>query len=166
MHAWTRIVQAIVAPRARAASYLGIGVEELESLGAVAAVEAELSWDPTGGRSLSSWVYLNVEWVIRRRMARIAREFADEDLDEWAEDPDPDPEARTIVWEALGYLQAQLSGAQWWLLWMFHGQGYTSQELASRLGLADGTVRNRLSDARKKAMTLLADREECRHEQQ
>lgn len=151
-------------PRARAAGYLGIGVEELESLGVVAAVEAEASWRPDGGRSLASWVYLHVDWAIRRRMSRIAREFAEEDLEELAEDPSPDPETRVLVSEALQYLRARLSQSQWWLLWMFHGEGYTAKELSIELGVSHGTVRNKIVQARKKAMTLLRGGTECEYE--
>jgi len=155
MHEWSRVVWAVLRPRYRAARRLGLHRDELESLAGMAAVEAELSWVPDGGRSLSSWVYLCVEFAVRKRLAKVAREFADDEMDEWVMDPDEGPEARVVVSEALVYLQARLTQAEWWLLWMYHGEGYSAKELSKQLGLAYGTVRNQLSAARRNAMTIL-----------
>lgn len=160
MQAWSRIVWKVLAPRMRSAAHLGISKDELEGLGNLAAAEAELSWEPDGGRCLSSWVYMNVEFTIRRRMAKVAREFADDEMEDWVMTPEADPGARVVVAEALVYLQARLTQAEWWLLWMYHGEGYTAKELAKKLGLAYGTVRNQLSAARRHAMTLLDARGE------
>jgi RNA polymerase sigma factor (sigma-70 family) len=153
---YTRIVRSVIGPRLRAAAYLGIPCEELESLGALAALEAAASWDPRSGRKLSSWIYRSVEYAIRKRLTKIAREFADDEMDAWVESSDQDPETRVLVSEALGYLQARLTQAEWWLLWMFHGEGYSCREMSKKLDLAYGTVRNRLSEARRHAMTILA----------
>ena len=159
MFAWSGLINAILAPRLRAASYLGISGEELQSLAAVTALEAELSWEPDGGRSITSWVWLHVEFVVRRRLARAAREFAresaDEEIGEWATADGEDPETAVLVSEALTYLQAELSQADWWLLWMFHGQGYSAKELAAKLSVSYGRLRNKLSAARQRAVTIL-----------
>lgn len=155
MYEWVRIVWKVMKPRLRAASHLGISREELESIGAMAALEAELSWEPEGGRVLSSWVYMHVEFAIRKRLAKVAREFADDEMDGWVESGDQDPETRVLVAEALAYLQAQLTQAEWWLLWMFHGEGYSAKDLSKKLGLSHGTVRNQLSAARRHAVTIL-----------
>lgn len=154
MYEWSRIVWQVMKPRRRAAAHLGISHSELESIGAMAALEAEISWEPDGGRSMSSWVWLNVEYAIRKRLAKVAREFAEEDMDAWVCE-DQDLETRVLVSEALVYLQAQLSHAEWWLLWMFHGEGYSAKELSKELQLSYGTVRNQLCAARNHAMTIL-----------
>lgn len=191
MYEWFPIVWSVMKPRLRAASHLGISREDLEGVGSMAALEAEVSWEPDGGRALSSWVYMNVEFAIRKQMSKVAREFAvvltsAELVDDCRQEywtgspfrpttalragkrwnghnlPDEDPETGILVAEALSYLQARLTQAEWWLLCMFHGEGYSAKELSKQLGLSYGTVRNKLSAARHHAVTILEPEEKSR----
>lgn len=169
MYEWSRIVWRVMKPRMRAAVHLGIFHEDLEVVGAVAALEAEASWEPDGGRTMSSWVYLNVEFAIRNHLAKVGREFArelsDDDMDTYPTGGQrrlsEDPETRVLVSEALGYLQARLTQSEWWLLWMFHGEGYSCKEMAKELGLSYGRIRNKLSEARQHAVTILEPEARC-----
>lgn len=151
------LVRSIAYRRAHAASYLGIPVDELISVGVVAALEAEQTWNPRRGRTLTSWVYIRAQWAIQDRLGKVAREF--HDLDGWESDcPDLQSmgvETRVLISEALEYLQAELTRAEWWLLWMYHGQGYSARDLSAAVGLSYGTVRNNLSKARARAVTIL-----------
>ena len=54
---WDRIVNAVVAPRAPHALYLGLELAELRAVGQLAALEAEQTWRADGGTALSTWVW-------------------------------------------------------------------------------------------------------------
>jgi DNA-directed RNA polymerase specialized sigma24 family protein len=129
----------------------GLPPEELMSVGRVAAMEAERSWEPGGGRSLSSWIYLNVEVSVRRALVSAGRYAAEEDE---PADHEPEPEARYLIREALDYLEARLPREDWVLLWLHHAEGQNCSELAHTWGIGHAAMRQRISRARRKAVTL------------
>jgi DNA-directed RNA polymerase specialized sigma24 family protein len=137
------------------AAKLCLEYDELMSVGLEAAVAAENSWiSYPQGKSLSSWVYLKVGYAIQKELFKTARWLTDEESDDW---PDycSTPETRMVVSDALKYLEAKLTKAEWWLLLMYYGEGYTPRELSEKLHLSYGRVRNKLSETRFRAVTLL-----------
>jgi len=152
MYQWDRIVGQIVWARARAARIFGLPPEELMAVGRAAAVEAEQSWQSSGGRSMSSWVYLSVQIAVQRAMVAAGRYAAEEE----EVGVDPEPEAQYFIREALEYLEARLPSEDWVLLWLYHAEGRNCVELAERWGIAHQSMRRKISKARKKAATLCA----------
>lgn len=150
---WDLIVWSVVRPRTRAAAYLGIPFEELDQVGRLAAVEAERSWDPAGGRSLSSWVYLQVGFALGKYLRQMGRRMTDDD--EPGEDQESDLEAAVLVRSALDYLQARLQPGEWNLLWMRHVEGRDIAEIAEHCGIQQGAAKVRLHRAKTQAVTIL-----------
>jgi DNA-directed RNA polymerase specialized sigma24 family protein len=150
---WDKVISAIVYPRLRAADYLAVGADELCAVGQLAALEAERTWRPEGGRSRSSWVWFKVEKAIQTALARAGRDLASDTAD-WGADDDFEPALE--IRAALSYLQARLDPLDYRLLWLFHAEGWSAREISGQEGLAYGTIRNRLSQARNYAMTILA----------
>jgi DNA-directed RNA polymerase specialized sigma24 family protein len=148
---WDRIVGAIVWGRSRAAMVFGLPPEELKAIGRAAAVEADRSWRSDGGRKRDSWVYLNVEIAVRRALTEAGR-YASE-YDPYLCEPD-DVETRCLIREALNYLEARLPRDDWVMLWLNHAEGRNCAELAGLWGISHAAMRQRISRARIKAVTL------------
>lgn len=154
---WDRIIGKIVYGRIHSAAFLAITPEDLKSIGRLAAVEAEFDWDPEGGRSLSSWVYLNVEYEINKALAKGVRHLV-EDTESWTDEAAEQLESSFLVRESLEYFQAALTNEEWSLLWLHHAEGYTCAELADKCGIKSGALRKRMWASRKKAVTLFEKR--------
>ena len=149
-----RLISSIIYPRLRAANYLGLELEELQAVAALAVAEAEATWSPAGGAQLTSWVYRKVQSRVLDAMAKAGRELA-MDLED-APGDDESPEARVLVREAFDYLQARLDPGDLRLLWFAHVEGYSGAELADMWGVTQGNLRVRLHRARNSAVTILA----------
>jgi DNA-directed RNA polymerase specialized sigma24 family protein len=117
------------------------------SIGRCAAYEAELSWEPEGGRSLKSWVALNVQFDVQRALVKSGQEMASD-----IEPPDEeDLETVILVHEALDYLRAKLRDEEWTALWLYHAEGWTCAEMGKKMGISTHGVHCLLSRTRKKA---------------
>ena len=148
---WDLIVWSVVRSRTKAAAYLGIPFEELDQVGRLAAFEAEQSWDQSRGRSLSSWVYLQVGFALGKYLRQMGRRMVDDD----EPGEDQDLEASVLVKSALGYLQAKLQPGEWNLLWMRHVEGRDITEIAEHCGIQQGAAKVRLHRAKTQAVTIL-----------
>jgi len=152
-YAWDRIIGSIVYKRVRAASRLGVTLEDLMSIGRMSALEAESSWDPEGGRTMSSWIYLQVNWDIARTLERAGREM-------FFELPDTDAEydaldAAMLIRESLDYLKAHLSDPDWSILWLRHAEGRSPAELVKMLNSSSRAIEKRLERAKNRAVGIL-----------
>lgn len=151
---WDPIIRSIAHKRASVADNLGIDIDEMLAVGRVAARDAEESWDPEGGRSLRSWIYLQVDWdlgdLFRREVRQLAEELNDEELLD-----DLDVETVVLVRQALECLQAHLPRLDFVVLWLAHAEGWTCREIAEAYGLRINAVEQKLSRARKKAVRIL-----------
>jgi RNA polymerase sigma factor (sigma-70 family) len=149
---YDRIIRSIIYRRQRAASYLGLGLDDLHAVANLAVVEAEQTWRPDGGAQISSWVYRKVRTRVQEALAAAGRELAHDVEYSGADD---DMEAQILVREALEYLQARISPDDWRLLWFRHVEGYGGQELADMWGLTYGGLRVKLHVAKNRALTIL-----------
>lgn len=144
---WSRVIDHAVYRRGYAGEALGISREELKSIGWEAALKAERDWDPEAGRSLDSWVYLNVEYDLTTALDWAARHpTALWDPDE-SPAPQPSLDSAAGVRRAVALLRAQVSAEHWQVL-SADAQGYTSDEIAAQLRISPMAVRHRLSKAR------------------
>jgi DNA-directed RNA polymerase specialized sigma24 family protein len=146
---WEGLVRSIVMPRSGIADRLGVGVEDLLAGARLAAVEADLSWDPQGGRSRSSWVYLEVGYYVSTALSR-AQPLAPFIDVRHATDTEKQLQARQV----LQTLAAHLAVADWDLLWSHYVRGVSALQLAQEQGVSHGAMRVRICRVRKTAVTL------------
>ena len=155
-----QIISSIAYGRARAAESIGVSVDEMKAVGRLAAFEANESWEPDGGRTLTSWVWLNVQWDIGRQLHREAAQFAEQLGDDDPPDDDgEDFDTVIMVRRALDYLRAELSNPDWTMLWLLHAEGRTYSEIAGDLGITPECCRQRAHRASRKAVTILRSRD-------
>jgi len=150
---WEAIIGAIINPRARAAAQIGLELEELRAAARLAALEAQQTWRPDGGTTASAWVWTHVAGRVSKLMFKASRELAADTIEQ--EDEDHDLENEAIVRQALGVLQARLDPGDYRLLWFQHALGYSTGELAELYHVPGPTMRQWLSRARRRAVTLL-----------
>lgn len=156
MYEWDRVIAAVVRKRERSGAMVGMSHQEMMAIARASAFQAAESWDPEGGRSLSSWVYLQAEYDLLNALRKEGRRFAVQLAEDMPADDDDDLDSVMLVSEALGYLQAHLSSPEFALLWLAHAEGWTMREIAESYGLKVEAVRQRISRARRKSVTILA----------
>lgn len=153
---WDRIIGSIVGPRVRVAEHLGSDRDDLLQVGRVAALEAEASWTPEGGRSLPSWVYYRVACAVRDYLrglgTRVMSAYADDVL---VGPLDYGSDARAIARNALDVLRASLPEPMWAALWLRHAEGAELDEVAQYFGVSHAAIRQRLTYARNRSLTIL-----------
>lgn len=149
---WEAIINAIICPRARAASQLGLDIEELRAVGRLAALEAQATWRPGAGATASSWVWTHVAGRVSKLLYKASRELA---ADTPEQDDGCDLEAEAIVRETLSRLRAELDPSDYRLLWFSHAMGFTAAELAELYGVPWPAMRQRLCRAKQRAVTIL-----------
>lgn len=156
IYRWDSVIFHLAGRRSRSASYLGLAFEDLVSVGREAAIRAQQTWQP-GGARLSAWIYLRVSGEMTDEMRRAARQLRD-DPDGWDPDDELGEEFSGLVEirRSLHYLQARLPEEDWAILWLRHAEDWAPREIADAWGLSAKTIRNRLTDARKRAGTILA----------
>lgn len=150
-----RMVQAIVNRRRWVVDRFGYA-DEFSDLVRTAVVEAELAWDPEGGRTLASWAWICGEWEAGHIVRRLCRRVA---AVEGAPAPMPTPAAdETLIQvkRALAYMRAALPDREWQLLWMRHAEGYQSCEIAARLGISPNKARKKIFEISGRARNILA----------
>jgi len=157
MMEWDRLIGSEICRVKRAAALLGVSEDDLMAVGRSSALSAEESWDDEGGRSLSSWVWLQVHYDVGKVLERHGRMLAHDTEYEAATDDElpPDPDTVVLVGRALTYLQAHLHSLEWTLLWLRHAEGWTSSEIADELGITTVAARIKLHRAARKSETLL-----------
>jgi RNA polymerase sigma factor (sigma-70 family) len=155
MYEYDSIINWIVCSRSVVAEQIGMHRDELMAVGRLSAVQAVDSWEPDGGRTLASWVRLNVRWdicsAIYHESVRFARELRDEDY----EIDEGDLDTAVLVRQSLDLLQAKLSSLDWTILWMAYAEGRKYSEIADDLGISGVAMRQKMSRARKKVVTIL-----------
>ena len=156
---WERMIGSIVFRRARSALRLGVSTDDLLSVGRLAAIEAVESWEPEGGRTLASWVYLPVEFDVMRVIRRAAKELAADSHDWEYDDDSQDLDAVVLLRRSLGHLRARLPSLDWAMLWLAHAEGWSCAEIARDYDMTATAVWQRLSRARRKAVRILAERD-------
>lgn len=152
---WDRTVGAVVWGRARAGLLFGLPLEELMNIGRMAAHLSEKSWDPCGARSKHGWIRDHIEYEVRKALIAAGRYAVEED--ELGDDSVviDDIEARCLVSESLGYLQARLASAEWVLLWLKHAEGWSHRELGEKWGITEASMKDKLHRLKNKALTIL-----------
>jgi DNA-directed RNA polymerase specialized sigma24 family protein len=158
---WDRVIGSIVAGRTRAAALLGVELDDLMAAGRMSAHAAEESWDPEGGRTVASWVWLQVNYDLGKLLERAGRQL--DCTDPGGDEVDAstviavEVDASTViaVKRALDYLQARLPSLEWTMLWMRHAEGWQSREIAEQLGLSPNAARIKMCRLRKKSETIL-----------
>jgi len=151
---WDKIIGSLVASKARPALYLGVSSDELMQVGREAALRAERTWLADGGRSLDSWVWLQVRGAVGHFLSRVGRGMHDP-LD-WDPVCETDIERQTSIAEALEFLEAHLPTPDWQLLWDLHANGLQLSEIAKQNGILLGAAKVRAHRARNRAVTILA----------
>lgn len=155
---WDRIIGSIVGPRVRVAEHLGSDRDDLLQVGRLAALEAEASWTPSGGRSLPSWVYYMVACTVRDYLrglsTRVMSEYEEGRL-VGALPLEYESDARAVARNALDLLRASLPEPMWAALWLRHAEGADVDELAQHFGTTNTAIRQRLTYARTRSLTIL-----------
>jgi RNA polymerase sigma factor (sigma-70 family) len=149
-----RLISAILRRYRLSAERVGLAPDDLRSIGRIAAIEAESSWRATGGRSLSSWIYLAIEYRFRDAINKAACEIA-LDLEDWIADDDAAIDVTLTVRQSLQSLRAYLPEPQWALLWLRYAEGWTCAELAQQRGVSSEAIWQQLCRARKKSVRFL-----------
>lgn len=155
---WDRMISSIIYGRVRSAYRLGITIDDLRSGGRLSAVEAERTWRPDGGRSLSSWIFMHVCWGVGAMLRDAAHQFADA-LAEEDHESDFDLDSVYLIREAIGYLRADLADSDWELIWLHCAEGRTSAEISAECGIGHAAVRKRIERIRKRAVTSFSGRD-------
>jgi len=159
VYKWDPVIEAVIRLRIRSAASVGVPYTDLLAIGRLSAVQAEQDWDPEGGRSLSSWVYLQCVWDVQDVLRKEAKALVlcDADVDSIPVDATDYLDSCVLVRQALTHLQAKLPSAQWTLLWTAYASGRSRPEIAASFGINTTALRQRLAKTRKKAVTLLAE---------
>jgi DNA-directed RNA polymerase specialized sigma24 family protein len=152
---WDRVIGSIVAGRKQAAALLGVGMDDLMNAGRLSAHAAEDSWDPEGGRTIASWVWLQVNYDLGKVLERAGRQLGTDCEYAAAIDDEVEVDSVITIRRALDYLKAHLPSLDWTMLWLRHAEGWKGPEIAKKLGLTPDALRLRLSRARRKSDTLL-----------
>jgi hypothetical protein len=126
-------------------------LDDLRSVVLLAVVEAEESYDPEGGRSLFSWVWINAEWAASHFLRTTSYQS------QWvAEDrPSEDPTTVIVVRNALNYLRAKLDSADWTLLWLRRAEGHRVDDLARRVGILPCSMSTKISEIERRSAKIL-----------
>ena len=150
---WEGLVRSLSSKWAGSMAELGVSYEELLALGRLAAIEAEGSWDPSGGRFLSSWVWILIEYRFKghARNYRGARWAPYQDSDHLVEDH----WSVVVAREALSLLRARLPEREWADLWLFYVEGRSCREIGALSGRSEGAVQKKMSVARKRSVRIL-----------
>lgn len=154
IYEYERLISAQVAKRVRSAALVGLSVDEMMAVGRLASVEAVDSWDPDGGRSLDSWVWLNVQWDLSESMRQAVRQFTEE-LHSEHQDEEYDLDTVITIRQAMDILKAELPDPQWSILWLHHAEGRSCRDISADLGISQPATWQQLSRLRRKAVRIL-----------
>ena len=158
-YCWDSVIGSIVYPRLASAVRFGVTRDDLFSVGRVAAVEAERSWSTDGGRSLRSWVYLNVSWGIadylKHEFSRNSAEFCNGDLVDMLPSDSQGVDSTVLISQALDFLRAELSDSDWSVLWLRHAEGCSVSDIAADLGLNRRETYEKLRTAKNKSHKIM-----------
>jgi DNA-directed RNA polymerase specialized sigma24 family protein len=159
---WDRVVASIAYGRARAASRLGLSIDDLMSAGRMAAFQAEQTWDPGRGTKLSSWIYAKVSFALsdtlhRGCVAANAKEAVANEPAAAFEEAKQD--TVMMLRNAITYLRAELSDSDWTMLWLRYAEGYQPAELARMYGMTLDAVKSKTYRAATRAVTKLRHRQ-------
>lgn len=128
-------------------AWAGFTVDDLVQIGAVAALEADATYNPQGN-TLKTWRWDKAEWAMRNAVTHAARRHKlapMEPLEAWSGDDDPDgapgPDMRYLLRKCAQAL-ARLPGPQRQLLSWRYADERTYACIAREQGSARLTVRN------------------------
>ena len=158
LHQYERVLNSLVNAACDRAARVGVGRDELLSAALCSATQAEERWDPERGRSLPSWIWINVKFDLGKLIAKEERAFAlqlrlDRDLGE----PPDEFEANCLMRDALRYLRARLAHPDWTALWMRLAEGHSCAEIADACGITLSAARKRVERSRRRAVAVLVE---------
>lgn len=110
-----------------------------------------------GGSPFWGWlrqVAVNESLMRLRRERRLAQELEGVDADDVAEDPNPPPPAAAdaaLLQRALAELPAATRG----VLWLYHGEGYTHEEIAAAMQRSVSFSKSQLARGTRRLRSLL-----------
>ena len=122
-------------------------------------------FDSRGGSPFWGWlrqVAVNEALMRLRRTRRLSRELGDDGMLDHAEDPGPPPPAAADA-AALQRALAALPEATRSVLWLYHAEGYTHEEIAALMERTASFSKSQLARGTRRLRTLLEGSLETAH---